>query len=522
MIARPQVWKLSPTLIALSLAALLLLVLVFRNGLSYMLYLWTNRPEHSHGFLLPLVAAFLLWQKWDRLERLPFSGSWLGFAVATVGVGLMLVGELSALHVVTQGAFVLALAGLILALLGRQAFATVWFAITVLILMVPLPNFLMENLSAKLQLISSAIGVAFIRLFGISVYLEGNVIDLGAMQLQVVEACDGLRYLFPLLTLAVVCAYFYRASFWKRAIVVLSSIPITIFINSLRIATIGVALNHGSRALAEGLLHDFQGGVMFLICAALLLGEMWLLSRITGERRPFRDVFGFSPPAATPRDAAVLTRELPRPFIATVGLLAVTTLAGFVMPSRTEQIPERQTFAMFPNNLGIWNGHFGNLADIYLQDLKVTDYIFADYLESGTNHRVNLYIAYYASQRAARSAHSPRSCLPGGGWRLTDSREIEIDGNGPRKLKANRVLIQLGDDRQLVYYWFQQRGRAITNEYKVKWYLLQDALAMNRTDGALVRLVAPIPKHASENEIDAAMQRFLSAFLPNLNAYVPN
>ena len=101
-----------------------------------------------------------------------------------------------------------------------------------LVFMIPLPNFLLNNLSTKLQLISSELGVAVIRLFDISVYLEGNVIDLGVYKLQVVEACSGLNYLFPLMSLSFIMADLYKAPFWKRAIVFLSSIPITIIMNS--------------------------------------------------------------------------------------------------------------------------------------------------------------------------------------------------------------------------------------------------------------------------------------------------
>ncbi len=102
-----------------------------------------------------------------------------------------------------------------LALVGRQVFRIIWVPMLILLFMIPLPRFLYNNISAQLQLISSGIGVWFIRLFGISVFLEGNVIDLGALKLQVAEACDGLRYLFPLMTLGFILAYFFKAAFWK-------------------------------------------------------------------------------------------------------------------------------------------------------------------------------------------------------------------------------------------------------------------------------------------------------------------
>ena len=145
---------------------------------------------------------------------------------------------------------------------------------------IPLPKFLYNNLSSQLQLISSEIGVWFIRLFDISVYLEGNVIDLGNYKLQVVEACSGLRYLFPLMTLGFIAAYFFKGAFWKRAIIFLSSIPITVLMNSLRIGMIGVTVEYWGVAAAEGLLHDFEGWVVFMACTAVLVLEMWVLAHV--------------------------------------------------------------------------------------------------------------------------------------------------------------------------------------------------------------------------------------------------
>ena len=109
------------------------------------------------------------------------------------------------------------------------------------------------------------------RLFGVSVYLEGNVIDLGVYKLQVAEACDGLRYLFPLMTIGFLIAYFFKATFWKRALLFLSSIPITILMNSFRVGTIGVMVEHWGVRMAEGFLHEFQGWMVFMASGALMM-----------------------------------------------------------------------------------------------------------------------------------------------------------------------------------------------------------------------------------------------------------
>jgi exosortase len=175
-----------------------------------------------------------------------------GVAIVVLGVGFGLLGQLGNIEFFEQFGFVLAICGFVLALTGWAALRLLWMPLLLLFLMIPLPGFIQSNVSAGMQLWSSAIGVWFVRLMGISVYLSGNVIDLGTYKLQVVEACDGLRYLFPLMTLGLVMAFFYQGAMWKRVLIFFSSIPITILMNSLRIAMIGWMVEHWGPAWRRG------------------------------------------------------------------------------------------------------------------------------------------------------------------------------------------------------------------------------------------------------------------------------
>jgi EpsI family protein len=131
-------------------------------------------------------------------------------------------------------------------------------------------------------------------------------------------------------------------------------------------------------------------------------------------------------------------------------------------------------------------------------------------------------VAYYESQRAGSSIHSPRSCIPGGGWKISGLTQENVGAKlGFSGLELNRLIISQGDYSQLVYYWFAQRGRVITNEYLAKWYLFQDGLTMQRSDGALVRLVTPVPPGTDIAEADARLQAFLREFYPILSDYLP-
>jgi exosortase D (VPLPA-CTERM-specific) len=497
------------------------LAVVFSSGLVLMVQWWIAFDEYSYGWFVPPIAAFLVWQRRDALRALRFTGSWAGVALVAVALALGVLGELSALYTVIQYAFLLALAGAVLSVTGWRAFRVIAVPLFTLVLMVPLPNFIYFPLSQHLQLLSSELGVWFIRLCGISVYLEGNVIDLGDYKLQVAEACSGLRYLFPLMTLGFIVALFYRAPLWKRALVFVSAGIITVLMNSLRIGAIGVLVSHFGPGQAEGFLHWFEGWVIFMACVALLLLEIWALERFSGTRRRLRDALAIELPPRVPRAQARAQRPIPASAWAAAALLALAVVPALLIPARTEAAPARADFAEFPLRLGDWSGRHEQLEEAYVAELKFTDYLLADYRRSGADV-VNLYVAYYASQRKGESVHSPKGCLPGGGWVIEQFGQHEIGGTGAggQPLTVNRALIARGRDRQLVYYWFQQRGRVMTNEYLVKWFLFWDSLTRNRTDGALVRLITPVG--AATTDGDTVLQEFTRAAEPRLKAYLPD
>jgi exosortase D (VPLPA-CTERM-specific) len=517
------VWRLSWGLLTIAVAVGLLSLLPFWDALKYMFLLWLDVPEYSHALLIPLVAGFLVWQQKDRLEQLPFVGNWAGVAVVLLGGAMFLMGQLGTVYTLVQYAYLVTLYGLALSFLGWSAFRILAIPQLILVFMIPLPAFVLNNLSTKLQLLSSQLGVYCMRLFDVSVFLEGNVIDLGGYKLQVADACSGLRYLFPLMTIGFLMAYFYKGALWKRIFLFLSSIPITLLMNSFRVGIIGITVEHWGIGMAEGFLHEFQGWAVFMLSAALLLGEIAVLNGIGHERGTWRQLFGLEFPAPTPSNALIRQRRLPVSFIAASALLFVFFVVDIWLPRAAEIYPARASFSEFPLQLGPWHGHDEVLEQVYLDQLRMDDYELADY-STDSAPPVNFYVAYYNSQRKGDAVHSPRSCLPGGGWQMRDfdQRELPQVTVGGQPLRVNRTLIELGDQRQLVYYWFQQRGRIMTNEFVVKWYLFWDALTRHRTDGAMVRLITPLPVNMSEAEADRRLTDFAARIAPELPRFAPN
>jgi len=348
------------------------------------------------------------------------------------------------------------------------------------------------------------------------------VIDLGSYKLQVVEACSGLRYLFPLMTLGFMVAYIYKAAFWKRAVIFLSTIPITVLMNSFRIGVIGVMVEYWGQSMAEGFLHDFEGWVVFMASLGVLLVEMLILTRIGKQRESLQDVFEIYFPEPSPEGAQVERRVVPRTLVASLAILGATMLLAQSLGTREEYSPARKEFVSFPAEIGDWKGRPDKLEKIYLDILKLDDYDLTDYI-GPDGKSVNFYVAYYASQTKGESAHSPRSCLPGGGWEISSLEQKTLDATSAGKpINVNRVVIEQGEYKQLVYYWFLGRGRTITNEYMVKWYLFWDALTRNRTDGALVRLTTMVTPDEDLEDADRRLEDFARQVSGTLDEYVPD
>ena len=496
----------------------LIALVAFSGPLLQLVNRWSTQEEYSHGFLIPVVTIWLLWVRREALRANVGRPAWTGPAVMLIATIMHVVGEMSATPILSQVGFVVALVGLVLGLGGYPLYRVAIVPILFLLFAIPMPSFIDNAMSLQLQLVSSKLGALFIRSFGIPVYLDGNVIDLGYYKVQVVEACSGLRYIYPLLSLSFLAAYFVRAPLWQRAAVFFSAVPLTIVMNSIRIGLVGVTINYWGTQVADGVLHLFEGWFIFLVCAAALALEIHLLARISGRR--FFDVFSL------PRETSEVTHGLKvetgnqAPLVASLLVLCVATVAMFHLSARSEIIPDRPRFVAFPEQIGPWQGHPLLLEPDVERVIRPDDYLLSDY-KTSDGKLINFYVAYYASQRKNDKPHSPSDCIPATGWNFTNFQRTNYAGNG-MNWPLNRVVIEKNAIRQLVYYWFDERGRKVANEYLAKWYLHADAIVLNRTDGALVRVVTQIRGDESENDADRRLQAFIRDVMPTLSEYLPS
>ena len=253
---------------------------IYSSTIYYLFYQLKGWEDYNYGLIIPFVVIYLIWERRDQLYGTPGSPSTIALLVLFFGLVLFWIGELGGELFTLYLSLWCVIFSLTWMHLGWKKLKTILFPISFLLTMFPFPKFIHVRLSFKLKLLSSQIGVKMMQLAGMTAYREGNVIDLGFTQLQVVDACSGLRYLIPLVIMGILFAYFFQKSWWKRIVLVLSTIPIAVFVNSLRIFSVGFLYQYWGAMVAEGFFHDFSGWLIFMVTMLLLFGEVWVLKRL--------------------------------------------------------------------------------------------------------------------------------------------------------------------------------------------------------------------------------------------------
>ena len=503
--------------------ALIAGVFVFLQGLLSLGEAW-QLPEYSHGPLIPVLSFYLFLRQLKDVPPNPHPVTDRGWGVAMVFGALMiaLIGKITRIPDIVTYAMILWVFGLLLIGFGWRMGKQFWPPVLHLVFMLPLPAFIYWKFSLQLQFISSEIGVWIIQLMGISVFLEGNIIDLGVWKLHVAEACSGLRYLFPVLSFSYIFAVLYQGPTWHKAILLLSAAPITILMNAFRVGFIGIIVENYGIEHAQGFMHLFEGWIIFIACVAMMFGLARVLQRIARDRRPFHQALDLDYEGLWPQMRRAKAIQPSRAMIAGAVATAVVASAWYATPARQIVQPDRDPLVLFPRVLGDWTaGSLQQLEPEIEAVLGADDYLSMSYTSREQNAPVNLFIAYYHKLTGGQGIHSPEVCMPAGGWEMSKVMRkdisIALEDGSARTLPVNRAVIQKGLSRQLVYYWFEQRGRRITSDYVAKAVTMFDAVTRGRTDGALVRVITPI----ADNESEASAERRLNALLGQSLASLP-
>ncbi len=236
---------------------------------------WYTYPDNSHGLLIPFFVLFLLWDKRKVLMETPLRPSWAGIVLILPALLMLMVGVFGADLFLSRLSFVLLVAGIVWMLLGTKMLGEVKFLLFVCLLAIPLPTVVLNQITFPLQLMASRLASSLLPLAGVPVLREGNVIQLPSIQLEVAEACSGIRSLMSLFAVAVIYGYFIERGVGKRTILALASLPIAVAANSARIFGTGLCVQYWDPDKALGFFHEFSGWLIFVVS----LGFLYLVHR---------------------------------------------------------------------------------------------------------------------------------------------------------------------------------------------------------------------------------------------------
>lgn len=510
-------------LLAMSIAA----AVFFSHGFVILLDAW-GEPEYSHGPLIPVLSAlmFLREMKLFPPQPGPKNDRWQGVFVVVLAILLAAMGKLLKIDSFEAYAIIVWMAGIILISFGWQTGKFFWPSVLHLVFMLPLPGMLYFEVSTILQLISSELGVWFLRLANVPVYLDGNIIDLGVLKLHVAEACSGLRYMFPIMSFSYIFAVLYQGPKWHKVVLLMAAAPIAVFMNSVRIAMAGILMQHFGPEWLEGFTHFFEGWVIFMASVFLLFVLAWVMLKLNPCKMSLTEALDLDTDGLMPQLARLQYVYPSRALItASVFVIAVAT-AWPLMPSRESQAPDRLEFTFFPKQIGDWlqYGDEQQFSPRVERILAADDYINVQYGRSPSEPTVDFFSAWYQDLAEDGVVHTPEICLPGAGWEIAKVERVDISAalGLSEPYEVNRVIIQKGEKRRLVYYWFKHMGVAIPSNTRAKFNVLTGGVMAGRYDGAIVRIIRPIGKDEPEAVAEEKMNDLLREMLTDLPRFIPS
>ena len=246
---------------------------------------WNNNPDYSHGFLVPILSVYFIWERWNVfIDEAPSPSIW-GVGLLFLGLSSLVIGLVGAELYVQRASLIVVLSGLVLLILGWKYLWLLSLPIGFLVFMIPLPAIVVNTIAFPLQLFAAETAAFCLFSLGIPVLREGNLIMLASTTLEVAEACSGLRSLLSLLALGTVYGYFSQNVMWKRWMLVILSVPIAIVANAARVSGTGILAHYFGEEAAEGFYHTFEGWLVFVVAFVLLFLCGAFLGRI-GRQSP--------------------------------------------------------------------------------------------------------------------------------------------------------------------------------------------------------------------------------------------
>jgi exosortase D (VPLPA-CTERM-specific) len=483
-----------------------LLFICYWPTLTSLYEIWLNDEDYSYALLIPFITMYIIWERRVAIRNTIVSTNWIGGLFFFLFLIIGIYGILGSSPSAVRPSIPLTILSITLFCFGKQFLKILFFPLALLIFMIPLPTVVQTVIGLPLKLVSTKLGEVILRMFSVPVFVEGNVIDLGVTQLQVVDACSGLRYILPLLTLGVLFAYFFEKARWRQILLVLSTIPIAIITNGVRIGITGILAQKYGASVAEGFFHGFSGWLIFMFAFAMLFVFYFFL-RVISKKKTFAD-------ASVDLSKVTVNHGEGRNNLIPVVLVSVLLLSAGILGYATSALPKitiNGGLTSFPMTFNTWAGQPETMDTEMIAASGAEEALTATYRRS-PEEIISLYMGFRGSPftETENFFHSPTVCLPSSGWKTISTsdhviREIQAFGT----IVVKKMVIEKMDQKQLVYFWFQTNKRTSSDVNINRFHLALHAITRENTHDLFIRPITPMQRNESVSDAEKRMDQFV-------------
>jgi len=502
-----QRWRALALLSLGGIALALSFIAAYYETIGKLVAHWSSNDMYSYGFLVPAISGYLIWLRRHRLRHVPIGpGFALGLPVLSAGLGLLVVGRVSAINLVEQLSLPITICGLAILVLGRPMAQSLTFPLVYLFTMIPFWDVFTGRLHLPFQLYSAAMGVGALRLLNIPVLHQGVLIDLPTVTLEVAEVCSGVNNLVAILCIGVPLTHFYVRRWPKRIVVMIAAALIALISNGVRVATVCLFAYYGIRG-ADGDIHGpFSLMRSLAISGVGFFALFWLIAKFADRREQLE--------ISHPQAEGNANRFSPTVPIAAAVALAVALLTvadGFERWRPVRPTPLKSALVGFPVAIGPWEPHTDRALDRELSSLDFDSKLVRDYV-GPDGSEVSLLLGYFEHQTQSRE-------LAGSGF----FNQLGVLRAGTHRLPVGAVrdgVVSNAHGRAYLLYAYVLDGDVIATDYQVKWRTLRNILAERRSNGGIVVVAARIGDSESLDVVRSRYRDFLDRALPPAVAFL--
>lgn len=483
-----------------------LFILVYREILSSLVQIWMNRPDYSHGFLIPMISLYFIWTERNKIRTLSIRPALIGGSIVIlIGSFMILVGKMGGISLLQQISLIIIIPGFVLMFLGKTYIRKLALPLAYLIFMLPILDIIFDNIRQPFQLFSSVIAAKALNLLDISVFQNGNYLVLPNITLEVARACSGVQYMVSIIAVGIPLAYFTQRN-WKCGIIlVVCAVIVGIFINPVRITLIALWAANGGEVL-HGPLHIFQGLFVSVVgfCALFMLA--FIFSKLAPRKPAVTASIAISSHAQETMPANN-SKALNTAWIISITILL--GLAGYLNFSEPRPVPLISPLKEFPLEIGKWKGRYIHNSTSNFVAHGADSEITIEYVNN-SNIKIRMYVGYYESQKRDKKMVDYRL------QKLFEHVEMLRIPTGSAVIEVNKVKFNDNNRNLIVLYWYDLNGRIISGNIKAKLMTALDALLNRRANGAIIIVSSELDGADKEKQIIDDEVRFIQDILPDL------